>query len=152
MTVRLPRSRAYRSAVALAAFAACTPISADYSETAYRNATEIKAESLALLRRSDEPYAAHEGAVDALMLRADQAYEYARGLPRNEEIAESWGLIRDPGSGLLAIHFGNWERAGTLRPAFRDEAVDQLSAGFDQIICREAYKREPGDCPDLPGI
>ncbi|HEY7877232.1 MAG TPA: hypothetical protein VIC55_03360, partial [Gemmatimonadaceae bacterium] len=62
---------------------ACVRI-ANYSETEYRYATELKAEALTLMDAATEPYTQHAADVDKLKLDLRKAYEYAAGRPDNE--------------------------------------------------------------------
>ena len=65
--------------------AGCNNLIAPYNQTAYANATSIKAEALLLMAKAAEPYSDHQSEVDGLMLRVEQAYEYAKGIPKNED-------------------------------------------------------------------
>ena len=67
--------------------AACSALISPFSETAYRNATSLKAESLALIAKSSEPYAQHRVAAEKLAVDVDAAFEYANGIPRNGIVA-----------------------------------------------------------------
>ena len=80
---------------------ACDPLISAYTEQAYQNATRLKAESLALIAKSGQPFSSRQAEVEQLLTNIDAAYEYAKGLPKNEVAAEQWRKIRDPGGGLL---------------------------------------------------
>lgn len=73
----------------------CTSIISDYSLEAYKNATSLKARSLALIDLSASPYSKHEDKTSALMLDINTAYEFAAGIPKNKISALQWNLIRN---------------------------------------------------------
>lgn len=132
--------------VLAAALWACTPLIGAYSPRAYEHATSLKAETLALVERADEPYAEHRQAAERLMVDLQRAYEYVRGVPRNAISARQWRLLVDPDGDLVGRFMRRWREEGTLRPAFIAEFRMILADAFDEIICLEANKREAVDC------
>jgi hypothetical protein len=122
--------------------AACSNLIAVYSQTAYEQATSIKAESLVLMSKATEPYSQHAQQVAALMLNVDKAYEYAKGRPRNEISTEQWAKMKDPNSNLLGGFLKRWEERGQLNPVFVKEAEAQIAKAFDQIIELESGKNK----------
>jgi hypothetical protein len=125
-----------------AATSACSSLIATYSQTAYEQATSIKAESLVLLNKATEPYNQHAQEVAALMLNVDKAYEYAKGRPKNEVSTEQWEKMKDPNSNLLGGFLKRWKEQGQLSPAFVKEAGIQIAKAFDQIIELESGKNK----------
>jgi hypothetical protein len=126
----------------LSILAACSNLIAVYSQTAYEQATSIKAESLVLMSKATEPYSQHAQEVAALMLNVDKAYEYAKGRPRNEISTEQWAKIKDPNSNLLGGFLKRWEEQGRLSSVFVKEAEAQIAKAFDQIIELESGKNK----------
>jgi hypothetical protein len=122
--------------------AACSNLIAVYSQTAYEQATSIKAESLVLMSKATEPYSQHAQQVAALMLNVDKAYEYAKGRPRNEISTEQWAKMKDPNSNLLGGFLKRWQERGQLNPVFVKEAEAQIAKAFDQIIELESGKNK----------
>ena len=122
--------------------AACSNLIAVYSQTAYEQATSIKAESLVLMNKATEPYSQHAQEVAALMLNVDKAYEYAKGRPRNEISTEQWARMKDPNSNLLGGFLKRWQEQGRLSPVFVKEAEAQIAEAFDQIIELESGKNK----------
>ena len=59
-----------------------------FQEQAYENATTLKAQSLALIAKSGEPYSSHRESLEKLLVDVDAAYEYADGLPKNEVVSK----------------------------------------------------------------
>lgn len=128
---------------------ACTPLASPFSEQAYRNATSLKARSLALVASSGEPFLERRQEVASLLTDIDSAYEYARGLPRNEVVTEQWRIIRDPSSGLVGTFAVEWARRERFGPVFREEFAGEIAFAFDTLICVEITKKSADDCsPD----
>jgi len=126
--------------------AACVPLIGPYSPTAYKNATGLKAETLALMDKANTPYAANDGRVDALMVEIDKAYEYVHGIPANDLSARQWAILKKPDGELLGRFFGRWKSEGTLKPAYISEFKGIISDAFDEIICLEANKKAATQC------
>jgi hypothetical protein len=141
MTTNKIASRSWLVLV-ISILAACSNLIAVYSQTAYEQATSIKAESLVLMSKATEPYSQHAQQVAALMLNVDKAYEYAKGRPRNEISTEQWAKMKDPNSNLLGGFLKRWEERGQLNPVFVKEAEAQIAKAFDQIIELESGKNK----------
>lgn len=120
----------------------CATIS-PYSETAYQNATSLKVDSLALMAKATEPYAQHQAEVEALRLKIDKAYEYAKGLPNNTITTTQWEILKDPNGHLLGGFLERWQKKSTLAPNFIAEAQIDVRNAFDQIIKLESGKIKP---------
>lgn len=129
--------------------AACDPFIADYSAEAYKNATSLKARSLAMIDRAGKSYSSQERDVAALMTDISAAYEFSKGLPKNEISARQWSIMRDPNEGLMGGFVAGWKRNGTVSFFFRDEKKIQISRAFDYIICLEANKQKTVPCASL---
>jgi hypothetical protein len=141
MTTNKIASRSWLVLV-ISILAACSNLIAVYSQTAYEQATSIKAESLVLMSKATEPYSQHAQQVAALMLNVDKAYEYAKGRPRNEISTEQWAKMKDPNSNLLGGFLKRWQERGQLNPVFVKEAEAQIAKAFDQIIELESGKNK----------
>jgi hypothetical protein len=141
----LPAVRSFtRTATLLAVslmFVACSSLIAPYNEASYRYATSLKPEALMLMGRATEEYAGHATEVDVLMLKVDQAYEYAAGLPNNEDSARQWEILKDPEGHLLGGFMLRWKDKGKLGAAFIENArKDTVGPAFDAIIALETLK------------
>lgn len=130
----------------MAAVTACAPLIGAYSPRAYEHATSLKAETLALVERADEPYADHRQEAERLMVDLQRAYEYVRGVPGNGISARQWRLLVDPDGDLVGRFMRRWRDEQTLNPVFVAEFRAILADAFDEIICLEANKREAVDC------
>lgn len=133
-------------AVLLIFLSACAPLIGPYSPTAYKNATGLKAETLALMGKATAPYAGNEGKVDALMVEIDKAYEYVHGIPVNDYSARQWAILKKRDGDLLGRFFGRWKSEGTLTPVYISEFKGIISDAFDEIICLEANKKSATQC------
>jgi hypothetical protein len=133
------RSRLFLALLSLFV-AACTLLS-PYDPTSYKNATDIKTESLSLLERATEPFANHVAEVDLLRLHLRQAYEYERnkGKP-NEETVAQWRLLKDESGHLVGGTLAKWKASGALGETFLAEVSTQIEKGFDEIIALEQGK------------
>lgn len=126
--------------VAVAACACWVPAISPYSPVAYRQATDLKVESLGVMRRATEPFEEHRRDVDELREELEKAFEFARGRPRNELSARQWEILIDPGGNLLGGFLARWEREGALSPVFVEEMRRVVSEAFDTIIGLESGK------------
>lgn len=124
----------------LISIAACGALIAPYNETAYQNATNLKVESLALMDKAIEPYSEHEQEVNELMIKIDQAYEFSKGLPKNELSTKQWEIMKDPNGNMVGGFIEKWKESGKLRELFVEEVKGEVSSGFDEIIKLESKK------------
>jgi len=141
----LPAVRTFTRTIMLLALSlmlvACSSLITPYNETAYRNATSLKPEALMLMGRATEEYASHAAEVDALMLKVEQAYEYVAGLPKNEESARQWEILKDPDGNLLGGFMQRWKDSEILSAAFiKNVKKDTVGPAFDAIIALETLK------------
>lgn len=127
-------------ALALVVATACSLLS-PYDSTSYKNATDLKAESLAVLEKATMPFADHESDVERLRLHLRQAHEYERGKGHsNEETAEQWALLIRNDGNLLGGALARWQQQGALSEVFLQEVLPKVEAGFDEIIALERGK------------
>jgi hypothetical protein len=135
--------RTLTAAIGMAALAACSTI-ALFSQTAYTQATSIKATAMTVMSEANEDYAKHKTEVDGLRLDVEKAYEYAKGRPRNEISTKQWEIVRDPKRNSLVGFCVRWAHDGTLNAAFIDESKKVIADDLDQIIGLESGKIKPG--------
>ncbi|MDA8431757.1 MAG: hypothetical protein M0Z60_02200 [Nitrospiraceae bacterium] len=125
---------------------ACAPMIGPYSPTAYKNATGLKAETLALMDRATMPYSQSEAMIEELMVEIDKAYEYVHGMPSDDLSARQWALLRRPDGDLLGKFLDRWKTDGRLTPVYIGEFKGLVSDAFDEIICLEANKKAANLC------
>ncbi|GLS03494.1 hypothetical protein GCM10007860_06380 [Chitiniphilus shinanonensis] len=116
-----------------------------FSQKAYEQATSLKVEALAIMDKATEPYDSQRQAVDALKLNVEKAYEYSKGLPKNEITTKQWTIIKDPSRNSLGGFLKRWEEKKTLDGQFILQAKGLVSDGFDMVIGLESGKIKPGD-------
>ncbi len=125
--------------------AGCNNLIAPYNQTAYANATSIKAEALLLMAKATETYSDHQSEVDALMLRVEQAYEYAKGIPKNEDSTRQWEILKNPERNLLGGFMKRWREHGPLGETFiKNAREDLVGPAFEEIIRLESGKIQSG--------
>ena len=124
----------------------CAPLIGPYSPIAYKNATDLKAEALALMGKATHPYAQHSAAVDQLFVKLDQAYEFVKGIPSNSISARQWKILIDPNGDLIGKFFLRWRERSTLSPTFIRNFKKLVEDAFDEIICLETNKKEASRC------
>lgn len=132
------------SLVLVLSLPSCTSISL-FSATAYEQVTGLKGEALILIDKASEPFVQHQDEVEALMLKTEKAYEFARGRPKNAISTRQWEILKDPNRNLLGGFLKRWEENSTLSRAFIDEAKKLVAEAFDTIIGLESGKLRPGD-------
>lgn len=125
----------------------CAPLVSQYSDSAYRQAVELKVVSLDLIEHATQPYAAYDDEVKVLRLELRKAYEFSKGRPDNEFSTQQWDIMIDPERNMLGGFLRRWEERGSMSEAFVNEASQNIAAGFDTIIGLESGKIEPGDVP-----
>ena len=145
---RLPRPAVLVMLAALL-LGACDPLIGAYSAEAYRNATSLKARSLAMIDRSAQSYSSNASDATNLMTDISAAYEYSKGLENNRLSAAQWDEMRDPEKGLMGGFVAGWKRNGTTGAFFRSEKKAQISRAYDYIICLEVNKQRATSCADL---
>lgn len=123
----------------------CAPSISQFNETAYRQAVELKVQSLALTDKATESYAGHAAGAETLRQDLHTAYEYAKGRPNNELSTRQWEIMIDPERNLLGGLLARWEEEGSLSPVFVREFRGVISDAFDTIIGLESGKIKPGE-------
>ena len=123
----------------------CGTLISTYDKVAYQNATSLKVESLALMDKATGLYGNNKKDVEAFLKKVDKAYEYAKGLPKNEIVTKQWQIMKDPSRNLLGGFLVRWEEKGKLTKFFVIEAKKLVSDGFDMIIGLESGKIKSED-------
>lgn len=129
----------------------CSSLIGPYSPTAYENATSLKAEVLATLGKANTPFADNKDEVESIKLKAEKAYEYVKGVPKNQLSTKQWEILKDPNGDLLGKFFKRWKERSTLSETLIKKYKGLASDAFDEIICLEANKKEKTECAILGG-
>ena len=120
----------------------CSSIS-EFSSVAYKQAVDLKVESLELMSYAAEDYSIYETEVETLWHELRKAYEFAKGRPDNEISTEQWEILIDEERNLLGGFLKRWEEEGILNEMFVTEAQMLVSDAFDTIIGLESGKINP---------
>ena len=124
----------------------CSSLIGPFSPIAYQNATSLKAEVLTLLNKADTPYKDNQLKIEAAQLKAEQAYEFVKGVPKSQLSTKQWEILKDPDGDLLGKFFKRWKERSTLSKVIIVEYKRLASDAFDEIICLEANKKEATEC------
>ncbi len=141
--------RAFALLAVLAFLSGCAPLISEFNADAYKNATTLKAETLALVDKSGEAYATRRIEVETLTTKIDAAYEYAAGLPANQITAQQWQILRNPEGRLYGSFVRIWRTRGKVGDEYRVEKKAQLAEAYDLIICLEVNKKESKSCSSI---
>jgi hypothetical protein len=125
---------------------ACAPLIGPYSETAYKNATDLKPKTLAVLDKATEPYASHKIEVEALIVELKAAHEYVKGVPSYSHSARQWELLVKDDGNLIGKFHKRWREQSVLKQPFVTEFNGIIAHAFDEIICLEANRKSPTAC------
>lgn len=151
--------RAIRSFTPLGVLLACVVVLSScqairvsaYDAAAHQNAILLKAETLALMATSNEPFAQHKDAVGVLSGKIEAAYQAAAAKKNDELVAREWQVLKDPERDLYGGFVKRWETSGKISNAFREAMSGQIGEAFDMIICLEAAKQSGGQCTAAGG-
>jgi hypothetical protein len=122
----------------------CSNISV-FSPEAYKQAVDLKVESLELMSFATSPYDDNEESVTYLKTELRKAYEFALGRPNNELSAGQWEILIDEEGNLLGGFLKRWETEETLSEMFITEMQMLVSDAFDTIIGLESGKIDPSE-------
>ena len=122
----------------------CTSISV-FSPEAYKQAVDLKVESLSMMSFATMPYADFEDDVDFLKTELNKAYEFSKGRPQNEISTRQWEILINPDGNLLGGFLKRWEDEETLSEMFVTEMQSLVSDAFDTIIGLESGKIDPSE-------
>ena len=125
-------------------FNSCSSISV-FSPEAYKQAVELKVESLDLMFYATMPFDDFRDDVLLLKKELHKAYEFAQGRPDNEISTEQWKILLDEERNLLGGFLKRWEEESTLSEAFVEEMQVLVSDAFDTIISLESGKINPSE-------
>lgn len=113
-----------------------------YDPTSYKNATDLKAESLLLVQEGTDSPDKHTDEIHKVEVELQQALEYEKGKGNlNSLTVKQWQLLADPNGLLLAGFLKKWQTEGNGQSqTFVNGAVRNISDGFDYIIKLEQHK------------
>ncbi len=124
----------------------CETLIGPYSPTAYKYATSLKVEALALMSKATDSYDNHKNDVEKLTIELNKAHEYVKGVPSNSISAKQWKILINPNGKLLGKFWLKWKQKTKLSKPFISEFKKIVAESFDQIICLEVNKEKATDC------
>jgi hypothetical protein len=124
--------------------AACSTVSV-YSPEAYKQAVDLKIESLNRMSFATTSYDDYEAEVNFLKTELNKAYEFAKGRPDNEISTQQWETLIDEDRNLLGGFLKRWKDENSLSQMFVDEMQLIVSDAFDTIIGLESGKINPAE-------
>ena len=124
---------------------------ATFDTVAFQNAVQLKFETLALIDKSGDKFAARQSEVAALTAKYDSAFDAASKNENNQAVAQAWQVIRGAQSGSAGEYFLTWKQRGALRPVIRAEKKAQIGRHFDYLICLETAKQGGPACTNPLG-
>lgn len=134
-----------RSAIAtvlVLLLASCTSIAAR-DNVAIENATDLKVEVRNLMAKSTEPATQHEQAITFVLLRAEQALEYAKTKQNNDETIRQYEILLDPNRSLLGGYLGLWRGSESgMSEEFSSAVNENIQDALDEIVRLERAKNE----------
>jgi len=122
----------------------CSTISV-FSPEAYKQAVDLKVESLEVMSFATMPYTDYEEDVDFLSTELSKAYEFSKGRPDNEISTRQWEILINPDGNLLGGFLKRWDEEETLSQMFVTEMQRLVADAFDTIIGLESGKIDPSE-------
>ena len=122
----------------------CSTVSV-FSPEAYKQAVDLKVESVELMSFATMPYSDFEEDVSDLKTKLEKAYEFSKGRLKNEISTKLWTILINPEGNLLGGFLKRWEEEGVLSQMFVTEAQLQVNDAYDKIIGLESGKIDPAE-------
>ena len=122
----------------------CTSISV-FSPEAYKQAVDLKVESINLMSDATLPYVGFVEEATYLETELTKAYEFSKGRPDNEISTRQWEILINPDGNLLGGFLKRWEEEEKLSQMFVTEMQMLVSNAFDTIISLESGKIVPSE-------
>lgn len=136
-----PKPWLYSGVILAFLLAGCATISV-YDPTSYKNATDLKAESLLVVQKATDTADSHTAEINQVRIALQKNFEYENGKGKlNSLTVRQWQLLADPNGSLLAGLLKKWEAQNKgFSQAFVDGVTKNISDAFDEIIRLEQHK------------
>lgn len=125
-------------------FWSCSTISV-FSPEAYKQAVDLKVESLELISFATTPYSDYKEDVEDLKTELNKAYEFSKGRPKNEISTKQWEILINPDGNLLGGFLKRWKEEENLSQMFVTEMQILVGDAVDTIIGLESGKIDPSE-------
>lgn len=128
--------------IGFAALAAACATRVHYDPASFKQATDLKTESLTLISKAGDVPTAHTAEIDSLRTQVTAAYQYERAKgDANQITIKQWELLQDPNGHLVGGFLTKWQTEGVGQsPAFIQGTSKNVSEAFDLIIAQENSK------------
>jgi hypothetical protein len=144
MTVKAKLPRLLSALILSLTVWSCASISV-FSPEAYKQAVDLKVESLEVMSFATLPFYDSEEQVSYLKTELNKAYEFSKGRPNNEISTKQWEILINPEGNLLGGFLKRWEEEETLSEMFVTEMQTLVGDAFDTIIGLESGKIDPSE-------
>jgi hypothetical protein len=114
----------------------CSP---KFDKIGFQNISNLGTKLPELMNLATEPYSKHKDAATTLLGDLGKAYDHAKGVKGNKEIAESWRILKDE---LAGPFFARWQEKGKLDKDFVKESMAQVAKSVTAITNAEKAKRK----------
>jgi hypothetical protein len=121
-------------------FYQCGPLIAKFDPIAFQQAPALRVESLMMMDKAIESYSQHEQEINTMMLKVEQAYEYAFNKPKNKLTANQWKILKNQDRNLLGGFMKRWKEKDRLDAVYIEETKGIIADAFDTIIDLEKRK------------
>jgi hypothetical protein len=115
---------------------ACSP---KIDPVGIQNASNISTKLSELMNKANTAFGPNATAVSTLLTEINTAYEHAKSVKRNKEIAEAWRILKDE---TVTPFFDKWKKDGTLNPELVKESVTTATKSINAILNAEKSKRK----------
>ncbi|TDH28801.1 hypothetical protein EXU57_01650 [Segetibacter sp. 3557_3] len=112
-----------------------------YSASAYNDDIAIKEIAVALIKKSNEPYAMHAAEIDALKASVIRAAENEKMRKGNSSTVAMWNQVMT-GKGNLFDLLDTWKSGNQLSPEMATQASTQIELLLNNIADLESKKRK----------
>jgi hypothetical protein len=114
----------------------CSP---KFDKIGFENISNLGTKLTDLMNLATEPYSKHKDTATTLLANLGKAYDHAKGVKGNKEIAESWRILKDE---LAGPFFARWQEKGKLDKDFVKESVAQVAKSVTAITNAEKAKKK----------
>lgn len=140
----MPASKLLLYLIALTFSVSSCKTIANYDDGSFVKTAELKAKTLVLISHADEDFKDHRSKVDDIMVMAETIYAMQKARELNYLTVKQWEIMMK-GTGvssksILPEFFNMWKKKGKLNEFFIEEAKEQVSTAFDEILKLEDKK------------
>src|SRR5664280_419564 len=120
----------------------CSPVS-EFNQTALDKTISVKSDAIKLIIKANDDYINHQSEIESIKVNVENAYQYSKTIPNNQETIAQWEIIRDPQRSSLFGLLERWKSKTNLSDVFISEVKVLIASDFNTIIDFENNKRKP---------